>query len=115
MQFLDLANFYRRFIKRFSRIAASLTEMLKESQDQRKYDLKKRKRFERSRSRSRESDASNVFFSKVAYEAFKKLRNVFLKVSVLRHFDSTRSLRVETNVFDKALSDILLQQDDEDH
>ena len=40
---------------------------------------------------------------------------MFLKVLVLRHFDSTRSLRIKTNVFDKTLNDILLQQDDEDH
>ena len=115
MQFLGLANFYRRFIKGFSRIAAPLTEMLKESQDQRKYGLKKRKRFERSRSRSREPGAPNAFLSKAAYEAFKKLRNAFLKAPVLRHFDPTRPLRVEMDASDKALGDILLQQDDEGH
>ena len=113
--FLGLANFYRRFIRNFSKIAEPLIAMLKGSAEQRKHGFKKRKRDVRSRSRSREPGAPNNFLTPAAYEAFKRLRNAFLKAPVLRHFDPSKLIRVETDASDKAIGGILCQQNDEGH
>ena len=112
---MSLTNFYRRFIKRFSHIAASLNDMLKKSELTKKHDFKKRKRRNRSRFRSRVSDASNDFLTSATYKTFQCLRDAFLEASVLRHFDSSRHLRIETDASNKTVSAILSQQNDEEH
>ena len=115
MQFLKFVNFYKRFIKHFNKIATFLTKMLKESKKLRKHEMHKRKREEKSKSRNHERDTLNDFLISKVYNAFQKLRDVFLKVSILRHFDSTLSLRVKTNVFNKVINVIFNQFDLEDH
>ena len=57
----------------------------------------------------------NDFLTSEAYEAFIRLRNAFLKASVLMHFDSSKLIRVETDAFDKALGAILYQQNKDGH
>ena len=113
MQFLDTANFYRRFIKHFSKIAEPLTAMLKRSQKLRK-NTRKRKRSQ-SRNRNNSPDDSNTFLTNAALRAFKRLRRAFTEAPVLRHFDPERAIRVETDASDKTIGAILCQQDDDDH
>ena len=65
LQFLNLINFYRRFIKHFNKIFKFLIDIFKKSIKLRKYDVHKRKRDERTKFRNREFKTSNNFlFSK---------------------------------------------------
>jgi hypothetical protein len=66
--FLDFANFYKRFIKGYSEIAGFLTNLLKESE----LDKKKRGLFE---------------FPLNAQQAFNELKTRFTIVPILRHFN----------------------------
>ena len=115
MQFLGTANFYRRFIKHFSKIAEPLTAMLKRSQELRKNPRKRKRSPSRSRNRSNSPDESNTFLTHAALRAFKRLRKAFTEAPVLRHFDPERAIRVETDASDKTIGTILCQQDDDDH
>ena len=112
MQFLNFANFYRKFIKHFNKIATFLTKMLKSFVKFNKDDKWKR---QRSRSRSHDRDLLNDFFTFETFHAFKELRDVFMNVFILRHFDSTLSLRIEIDVFNKIIETILCQQNLDDH
>ena len=73
--------------------------MLKRFIKLRKHEVDKRKRDERSKSKNRESNISNDFLSSNAYQSFKKLRNAFLKISIFKHYDSFKSLRIEIDAF----------------
>ena len=44
-----------------------------------------------------------------------QLQNTFLTVSILRHFDFFKFLKVETNVSNKTIKIIFCQFDEEDH
>ena len=41
--------------------------------------------------------------------AFEELKQMFLKVSILCHFNQKHSIKVETDVFEFAISAILIQ------
>ena len=112
MQFLNFANFYRKFIKYFNKIATLLTKMLNNFAKLNKDDKRKR---QRNWSRNHDRDLFNNFFTFEIFHAFKKLRDVFMNVFILRHFDSTLSLRVEIDIFNKVIETILCQQDLDDH
>ena len=105
MQFLSFANFYRKFIKYFNRIAILLTKILKSSQ---KFKSNKRKR-QRNRNRNYNRDLLNNFFITKTLYIFKELKDIFTIISILRYFDSTLSLRVKIDIFDKAIETILYQ------
>ena len=68
----------------------------------------KRKR-QRNRNRNHNRDLFNDFFTFETFHAFKELRDVFMNAFILRHFDSTLSLRVEIDVFNKTIETILCQ------
>ena len=110
IQFLGLANFYRRFIKNFSRITVPLTKLLKGTDA----FVKKSRRRRRSLFRSR-TDISNGFFTDETARAFEALKKAFITALVFRYFDSAKSLRIETDVFDKVIEAILCQFNDEGH
>ena len=112
--FLGLCNFYRRFIKGFSKLALPLTSMLKGSTELHKKGSKRKRNRSRSRSRSRER-LPNEFLTPEAFEAFKRLRKAFMEASILQHFDPARPIRVETDASDKAIGGILCQPDDKGH
>ncbi len=92
--FLRFINFYRRFIHHYSQIAESLTELLRDSVK----DIK----------------MSSFIWLSEAKQAFNQLRDVFMKTSILRHFDSERHIHIEINAFDYAIASILSQSNDED-
>ena len=85
--FLGLANFYRRFIKDFSRLAAPLTRLL-----------------------TKERMAKRFRWDEDAGRAFDLLREAFTTAPVLRHFDPTRPTVLEADASDYALGAVVSQR-----
>ena len=85
--FLGFANFYRRFIHRFSAIAAPLTNLTKK-------------------------DVPFVW-SPSCQAAFADLKQRFLSGPLLQHFDFDRPCRVETDASDFVSAGVLMQPDSE--
>jgi hypothetical protein len=85
--FLGLANFYRRFVKNYSKIATPLTALLKK----------------------------NVKFIWIesAQSAFDTLKAGLMTGPILRHFDPSKHGVVEADASDYALGAIFSQYDDE--
>ena len=83
--FIDFANFYKRFIKRFSRIIFDLTDLLK--------DAKK----------------SKFQFTEKAKISFNDLKKTFTTTFTLIHFDFIRKILLKTNVSEFVSSEILSQ------
>ena len=87
--FLGFANFYRRFIHRYSRIAGPLTDLLKGSKGGKK--------------------PGPLVMTDAATKAFYQLRDAFLGAPILRHFEPALKIRVETDASGFALAGILSQ------
>jgi len=85
--FLGFANFYRHFIKDYSKIARPLTELTKKTEKW-SWDPK-------------------------AGKAFKELKRRFTTAPILAHFDARRPVVIETDTSDFALGAGLSQRDDE--
>src|SRR5579859_5624786 len=82
--FLSLANFYRRFILNFNKLAGPMTALLKKN---------------------------NKFrWSEGAQEAFEKLRAAFTSAPILRHFESSLPVILEADASDFALGAIISQR-----
>jgi len=76
--FLEFANFYRCFIKKYFRIISSLMNLMKKN--------------------------ISFVWTEKAEEAFKKLKKLFISQSVLIMFESEKSIMLEMNASDKAIS-----------
>jgi hypothetical protein len=87
--FIKFAEFYKKFIKKFNKIAESLTNLLKK---------KKKRKFDKM-----------FKFIKKTRKAFKKLKEVFIKTSILLHFDFKRRIRLKIDAFDFVISEIISQ------
>jgi len=87
--FLGFANFYRRFIRNYSRAARPLTELTKK---ERKEDW----------ARNREAQA-----------AFEEVKQWFTAAPILAHFGPTRQVIIESDASDFALGAVLSQRDEE--
>ena len=87
--FLGFANFYRRFVHAFSKIARPLNNLLKGGKRSRTHTP-----FELTES---------------AKQAFRELKEAFTTAPVLRHFDPDLPIRVETDASGHGLSGILSQ------
>ena len=90
--FLGFANFYRRFIRGFSKIATPLISMLKIT----------------AGTPPRAIDNSH-FLTPETELAFSRLKQAFTDASILHHFDPERYIRIETDAFGYAIGDILSQ------
>ncbi|KAL6351799.1 hypothetical protein LRP88_14947 [Fusarium phalaenopsidis] len=86
--FLGFANYYRKFLKAFGRIAAPLTELTKK-------------------------DKTFVFGNK-AKDAFDKIKELILSEPVLKMFDPSQPIELETDASDFALGAQIGQRDDKD-
>lgn len=82
--FLGFANYYRRFIKKFSKIAGPLTSLLQKDEP--------------------------FIWNEDREKAFQSLKTPFSTAPVLRLFDPTLTTRVTTDASDYALGGILEQQ-----
>ena len=107
MQFIDFANFYKRFIRNFFKIAAFFIEMLKNSSN----FFKKNRR----RKKANSSNDDEVFLFRTVKQAFEILKQTFMIAFVLRHFDFTKKSKIKIDVFDKVVEIILSQQNENDH
>jgi len=87
--FLGFANFYRRFIQDYSRVARPLTEL-----------TKKEKKEEWS-------------WNPEAQAAFEELKQRFTTAPILAHFDPVKKVIIETDASDFALGVVLSQRDEE--
>ena len=86
---MGFANFYRRFIQGYSRVAAPLTNLMKGSKDGKKF--------------------GPFNFPPDAKDAFDQLRKAFMNAPILAHFDSMLRIRVETDASIVGLAGILSQ------
>jgi len=86
--FLGFANFYRRFIKDYSRVARPLTELTKG----------KKKEWE---------------WNQQAGKAFRELKQRFTTAPILAHFDATKPVIIEIDTSDFAIGAVLSQRDEE--
>jgi len=86
--FLGVANFYRRFIQDYSRIARPLTELTK-------------------------GEEKNWVWNKEAEAAFRELRHRFTTTPVLAHFDGEKPVIIETDTSDFMIRAVLSQCDPE--
>ena len=93
--FLGFANFYRRFIHKYSAIAGPLTGLLKGSKGGKK------------------SGPFDMGYE--AEAAFINLRQCFTEAPLLIHFDPERKIRIETDASIFALAGILSQKGEDGH
>ena len=90
--FLGFANFYRRFIHRFSHHAQALTDLLKGG---------KAGKFPKQ-----------FALTPAARSAFYKLKNAFTTAPMLRHYDPDKAIQVETDASGFAIAGVLRQPGD---
>ena len=90
--FLGFANFYRRFIANYSKIAVLLIAMLNGSKNRKK--------------------AGPYIMTDEVWKAFKRLKNTFSSMPVLQHFDPSKPIRIETDASGFAIAGILSQPGD---
>jgi len=86
--FIDFCNFYRRFIKNFSKIVRSMVRL-----------TQKKIIFE---------------WNEVCQTAFDHMKRRMIEASILRHFDQTRETILEIDSFDYVNDEVLSQYDDEE-
>jgi transposase InsO family protein len=86
--FLGLANFYRRFVKNYSKVATPLTTLLKKN--------------------------AKFIWSRAAQDAFDELKARLMSGPILRHFDHTKACVIEVDASDYALGGVCSQYDDDD-
>jgi len=87
--FLGFANFYRRFIQDYSRVAKPLTELTKKEA------------------------GKEWAWSPEAETAFKELKQRYTTAPVLAHFDASKPVIIETDASDFAIGAVLSQRDEE--
>ena len=131
--FIGFANFYWRFIKACSRIAAPLSAILKTTGlsvasasrvgDNKvvdsggavgRSDVSRKSVRAKSRTKSGHLDNSDdleeyKFLTSNAREAFNRLRQAFTKAPILRHFDPECYIRIKTDVLGYAIGEVLSQ------
>ena len=88
--FLGFANYYRRFIRDYSKIAQPLTSLLKKEAKLKRFSL-----------------------SPDQVEAFNSLKLSFTSAPILAHYDPSRPCVLEADSSDFAISGVLSQYDDQ--
>ena len=126
--FIGFANFYRRFIQSFSKIAAPLTSMLKTRPQPAGAlpatavdDSKVVGNSGGNEGKSAKSDFTKPvrgaeepsFLTPDARRAFTQLRQAFTKAPIFRHFDPKRHIRIETDASGCVIGGVLSQMTSE--
>ena len=83
--FLGLANFYRRFVKNFSKITTSLTALLKKN--------------------------THFHWTSITQTAFDTMKTLLTTSPTLRHFQHTKPCVIETDASDIAIGAVCSQYD----
>ncbi len=86
--FIDFCNFYRRFIKNFSKIAQSMIKLTRKDHS-----------FE---------------WTEICQTIFERLKQQMMTAFVLKHFDLIREAILKTNFLNYVNDEVLSQYDDED-
>ncbi len=84
--FLEFANFYKHFIKKYFRIISSLTNLTRKN--------------------------ISFVWTEKAEEAFKKLKKLFIFQSILIMFESEKLIMLKMNASDKAIEACISQSND---
>ena len=94
LSFLGFANFYRRFIEKFSKLALPLTELTK----------------------TKEKDGKKALFKwdEKCQKAFNMLKRKFASYPIIQHFNPDKPTTVEVDSSDFVVGGILSQKDDSD-
>jgi len=98
--FVGFVNYYRRFVHNFSRIVAPLNEMTKKGPG-----------CARGGYAQRREESAELKLTPEAKGAFEALKQAFLKVPILGHYDPNTECRVETDASGGAICGILSQTD----
>ena len=89
--FLGFVNYYRRFIEGYSKLSAPLTGLLKGSKGGKK---------------------SGPFqWSDEQEQAFRRLRDAFVSIPILHHYDPIKKIKMESDASNFAVAGIISQQD----
>jgi hypothetical protein len=96
--FIGFANYYRRFIKGFSRIASPLNKL-----------TEKRAGSASGGHKQRKEESIPIVLPSEALESFRTLKAAFLSNVILAHFQPELPIRVETDASGYAISAILSQ------
>ena len=125
--FIGFANFYRRFIQSFNKIAAPLTSMLKttgSSDSSQKNDDNEVVGGDGDRNFSKSKKSKNgksgvqirlgaiekpTFLTSDTKEAFNQLKQAFTKAPILQYFDLECHIRIETDASGYAIGRVLSQ------
>ena len=93
LSFLGFANFYRRFIHRFSKLALPLTELTK----------------------TKDKDKKALFqWSQECQDAFDKLKQAFASYPIIQHFNPDKQTWLEVDSSDFVVAGIMSQLDESD-
>jgi RNase H-like domain found in reverse transcriptase/Reverse transcriptase (RNA-dependent DNA polymerase)/Integrase zinc binding domain/Chromo (CHRromatin Organisation MOdifier) domain/Integrase core domain len=84
---LGFTNFYRRFIRKYAKITAPISDLLKSTRD------------------------SRWEWTQAASRAFQKLKRAFTEAPILMHFDPERPITLQTDASGFAIAGILNQYD----
>jgi hypothetical protein len=85
---MGFTNFYRRFVKKYAKVTAPITDLLKKPDGSAKWEW------------TREADA-----------AFQKLKRAFTEAPILQHFDAEKPITLQTDASGFAIAGILNQFD----
>ncbi|SLM38760.1 gag polymerase env [Lasallia pustulata] len=109
--FLGFANFFCRFIRNYSQIAAPLLNLLKTGKDKKKIGIEAWQTNIISKNVVPKNVVPAPFpLSKAAMEAFKALKEAFTSAPLLRYFDGNKPMRVKTDASAFAIGRILTQR-----
>ena len=107
--FIGFANFYRRFIQGFSKIAAPLTSMLKISSTASTPSQKLMIGDDEALNKKLSKSKNPAFLTVDARQAFTQLRQAFIEALILIHFNSECHIWIETNTSGYAIGGVLSQ------
>ena len=98
---MGFANYYQRFIRCFSRIAAPLNRL-----------IEKKTGDAIGGARQKCEESTKIALMAEARQAFLSLKAAFVSAPILRYFDPERAIRIETDASGFAISGVLSQQHD---
>ena len=96
--FIGFMNYYRRFIRHFSRLALPLTKLTQKGPDSAKGGRAQRR-----------EESVKIDIGEKGRESFLALKRAFMVVPILAHFDPSRPNRVETDASGGAISGVYSQ------